>query len=543
MSDKTPQTTSTAPQPKPPRRKLFVPPRWIWILWTILCIVVAVARGTDILQDHGIANIVTFVCGVIAATTLSIWFLFSSAYRLRARLGVLAVLVLSVTALAVCFKLERVNGELVPVFAYRFSAKNNERLPTEKTAAIDLRTTTADDFPQFLGPRRSDSVERPRLKRNWAEHPPELVWRHEIGAGWSAFSVVNGHAVTMEQRGELEMVTCYNVLSGGLEWSYSHQARFNKFEAGLGPRSTPTIDQGMVFALGALGQLVCLDGSNGKLVWEKDLLAEGGVTRDDEAAAVPWGRSNSPLVVGDCVIVPLGGKKDGTLVTLVAYDKRDGRRVWQGGNRQLSYSSPSVATLAGKEQILSVNEDTISGHDLETGKPLWEQPFKAHTNTDPNVSQAVPIQPDRVFVSKGYGGGALVFQLVPGENGEFTTKQVWKNTKVMKTKFTNVAVRDHYAYGLSDGILECIDLKDGKSQWKDGRYEHGQILLVNDAILVLTEKGEVVLVAADPAKPNHVLGRFQAIEGLTWNNFALAGPYLLVRNAEEAACYKLPTED
>jgi outer membrane protein assembly factor BamB len=459
--------------------------------------------------------------------------------------------ILAAAAFVACFKLERVNGELVPVFAYRFAAKNNESLPkrpaseaaNEKTAAIDLSTTTDDDFPQFLGPRRSDSIERPQLSRNWAEHPPELVWRHEIGAGWSAFSVVNGHAVTMEQRGDEEMVTCYNVLSGNLEWSYSHHARFNKFEAGVGPRSTPSIDQGRVFALGALGHLVCLDGSNGHLVWEKDLLAEAGVTRDDEAAAIPWGRSNSPLVLGKCVIVPLGGKKDGNLVTLVAYDTCDGRVVWQGGNRQLSYSSPSVATLAGKEQILSVNEDTISGHDLETGKPLWEQPFKAHTNTDPNVSQAVPIAPDRVFVSKGYGGGSMVFQLVPGANGEFTTKQVWKNTRAMKTKFTNVAVRDHYAYGLSDGILECVDLADGKSQWKDGRYEHGQILLVNDAILVLTEKGEVVLVEADPAKPNHVLGRFQAIEGLTWNNFALAGPYLLVRNAEEAACYKLPTEE
>jgi outer membrane protein assembly factor BamB len=160
----------------------------------------------------------------------------------------------------------------------------------------------------------------------------------------------------------------------------------------------------------------------------------------------------------------------------------------------------------------------------------------------PNVCQAVPIAPNQVFLSKGYGLGATLVQLDRAADATLAAHTVWASRKVMKTKISNVTVQDGYVYGLSDGILECIELATGLSQWKEGRYGHGQLLRVRDLLLVLTEKGEVVLIEATPAHPNNVLGRFQALEGLTWNNIALDGPYLLVRNAEEAACYKLPLE-
>ncbi len=127
-------------------------------------------------------------------------------------------------------------------------------------------------------------------------------------------------------------------------------------------------------------------------------------------------------------------------------------------------------------------------------------------------------------------------------DGTFSVQVVWKNAKVLRTKFTNVALHAGHIYGLSDGVLECVDLATGERVWKDGRYQHGQILRVGDLLLVLSEDGEVVLVEASPDQPNNVLGRFQALEGMTWNNFALYGPYLLVRNAREAACYQLPVE-
>ena len=164
----------------------------------------------------------------------------------------------------------------------------------------------------------------------------------------------------------------------------------------------------MVFALGVRGHLACLDGATGKPIWEKDLLQEYGIPPEEEEAVVLWGRSASPLVVGEKLIVPIGGRKGGRLVTLAAFDKRRGTLLWEGGQRQISYCSPSLATLGGVEQILIVNEDTASGHDAKTGKPLWEHDRPGHTNRDPNVSQAVPIAPNLVFLSKGYGGGAML---------------------------------------------------------------------------------------------------------------------------------------
>jgi outer membrane protein assembly factor BamB len=541
----------SSPEASSRRGKRRTPPKLVLAEIVLLCLMGVIIRSTDILGDHAFANIATVLLSVFVVATMAIWFLFFSGYGWRSRLLVLAGVVAAVSLFAVLFRIERLSGELVPSFAYRFSLKPDRRLQPPlagafagaENANVDLRTTTEYDFPQFLGPRRSASVEHVRLARNWTDRPPELVWRHEIGAGWSGFSVVNGHAVTMEQRSDWEMVTCYDLKRGQIEWANSTAARYEKLEAGTGPRSTPTINEGMVYAIGALGHLVCLEGTTGKCLWEKDLLKEYGITPKDEAAGVPWGRAASPLVVGDRVIVPVGGRKGGSFVSLAAYDKRQGTLLWKGGDKQISYSSPATATLNGVEQVLSVNEDTLSGHDVNTGRLLWEYPWKGHTNSDPNVSQAVPIPPNLVFISKGYGQGAMLLRLGPVTGDDLTAEVVWKNPKVMKTKFTNVAIYGNYVYGLSDGILECVDLTNGLSKWKQGRYGHGQILLVNDLLLVLSEKGEVLLVEATPESPNNVLGRFQALDGLTWNNFALSGPYLLVRNADEAACYKLPLEE
>jgi outer membrane protein assembly factor BamB len=214
--------------------------------------------------------------------------------------------------------------------------------------------------------------------------------------------------------------------------------------------------------------------------------------------------------------------------------------VWQGGDEQISCSSPARASLGGVEQVLIVNESSASGHDADTGKVLWRHPREGGSNANANVSQAVPLPPNRVFLSKGYGLGAELIELEPKGDGTFAVEQLWQSSRVMRTKFTNVAIKDGYVYGLSDGILECIELETGERVWKGGRYKHGQILLVGDLLLVLAESGEVFLVEATPERKNHVLGSFQAIEGKTWNTFALYGSRLVVRNAREAATYELP---
>jgi len=541
----------------------LAPPIWVWVVAGIAIAVIAVVQGADAFRDHAISNVATLIAAFVALMTALVWFSFLSGYSRRMRRSVLAGTLAVIAAICALFEIVSVSGELVPKVVPRFTVeidwakgrvlpsialrwrrKPDELLgelkPSQDLAQIDVLATTDHDFPQFLGPDRNLSIRNVELARDWNQHPPQLVWRHEIGAGWSGFAVVGEYAVTMEQRGDLEMVTCYGRLDGRLMWAHSIQTRFDTILAGVGPRATPTIDQGLVYTLGAKGRLLCLDGASGRVRWDKDLWNEFGVTQDDEETQIPYGRANSPLMLSDLVVVPAGGPIDGSWVSLVAYDKKTGDPVWEGGSRQISYSSPVLTKLGGVEQILIVNQDYVSGHDPQTGAVLWEHDWPGKSATNANVSQAVPVPPDRVFLSKGYSRGAMLLQLTLKENDTFDAKPLWDNARVMRTKFTNVVIRDDHAYGLSDGILECIDLETGRRTWKAGRYGHGQILLVGELLLVSAESGEVFLVEATPERRNRVLGSFQAVEGKTWNNLALSGPYLLVRNAGQAACYKLP---
>jgi outer membrane protein assembly factor BamB len=282
-----------------------------------------------------------------------------------------------------------------------------------------------------------------------------------------------------------------------------------------------------------------LDGSNGTKIWREDLLTRIGVTPKEDLQAIAWGRANSPLMVDSLVVVPLGGPLNGPCVSLAAFDKDTGRLAWTGGSRQASFSSPCLATIGGQRQILVVNQDYVSGHQPETGEVLWEHPWPGVSNGNANVSQGVPLPDDRLLLSKGYHGGAKLLHLTRDASGKWQTTEVWAKGKSLLTKFSNVVVHENHAYGISDGILECVDLATGRRQWKAGRYGQGQILGVDDLLIVQAESGEVALVEATPID-HRQLGSFVAIDGKTWNNPCLYGHFLLVRNAQKAACYELP---
>jgi outer membrane protein assembly factor BamB len=414
------------------------------------------------------------------------------------------------------------------------------------SSTIDLKTTTADDFPQFLGPDRSCWIAAQELAKDWSDKQPRLLWKRPVGAGWSGFAAVNGHAVTIEQRGAEETVTCYSIDTGEPEWGHAITARHEQAMGGIGPRSTPTIHQGRVFTLGATGVLQCLDGSNGTVLWSDDLRKRYEVSALEDEAMVMWGRSASPLIVDAMVVVP-GGGPVGKAKNLVAFEAESGKLLWEsqslkedGIPDQIGYASPGLATIAGRRQILIVNETTASGHDPATGNMLWSYPWPSHSNGDACASQAVAVDDNHLFLSKGYSTGAELIELsAGGPEGRLTAKSMWKMPKVLQTKFTNVVIRDGHAYGLSEGILECVEVASGKRKWKAGRYGHGQILGVGDQLLVLSEEGELSLVDASP-KALTSRGTLQALTGKTWNTLCLYGKRLLVRNAEEAACYELP---
>jgi outer membrane protein assembly factor BamB len=526
--------------PPPARRRRLVPPPWLWV-FSALCaggIAYAQRLGAD---DHEFGNILAAASGLLAISFVLGWFVFRSGYGFLPRMSLLATALLGPAIFLTLFRVEAFSGDFIPRFVYRFAPPRDAALGPHKSAEgdpVDL-SPTSQDFPQFLGPARDATVSGFVLSHDWTARPPQEIWRRPIGAGCSGFVAVHGFAVTMEQRGGTELVSCYEVESGDLRWSHGIETRHESVLGGDGPRGTPTIHEGKVYALGATGKLRCLDGATGEAVWIKDLHAEFGVTPQSDLDNVAWGRAASPLVVDDLVVVPAGGPRDQP-VSLVAYDRKSGHERWRGGNRQIGYASPGLAALCGVRQITIVNEDTVSGHDVKTGRTLWSHPWDGRSNLNASASQAVPLSGDRLLVSKGYACGALLLHL-RRTGSEWKLAEIWREKGLLKTKLTNIAAKDGLAYGLSDGVLECVDLAAGERRWKRGRYGHGQILLVGDVLLVQAENGELAMVEANPREYVE-LGRFQALEGKTWNNLCMYGPYLLTRNSEVAACFRLPAK-
>jgi outer membrane protein assembly factor BamB len=530
----------------PPPRPLW-PPRRVFITLASLVTAIALVR-LGLLEpliggivDAAVRNIITLILAFSAVSSVVCWFVFESGHPVWRKRAVAGAVLGAVALACALFRIERVSGDLVPELAFRWTPSRDRLLPqatAKPAAAATAWESDSRDFPRFLGPSGSGALDAQALDPTWDASPPKQLWRRPIGAGWSAFATCGDHAVTLEQRGDEEIVSCQSVLTGDVEWTVSVPGRHETVLGGVGPRSTPTIAEGVVYATGATGWLHAIDGASGRVLWKKNVVDDLGIDPVAHAAAVAWGRSGSPLVTDTLVIVPGGGPltKDGSAVSLAAYDRATGERRWTGGSQQISYVSPELVTLGGREVVLTVNESSVAGHDPADGRELWRFDWPGHSNSDASCSQAHVLPDGRIFITKGYGVGAAVFAAAAGETPTFTP--VWTQPAALKTKFTNVVVRDGHAYGLSDGILECIALADGKRKWKGGRYGQGQVLRVANHLLVQSEPGEVVLVACRPEK-HAVVARLEALDGQTWNNPCLSGNRLLVRNAEEAACYEL----
>jgi outer membrane protein assembly factor BamB len=221
----------------------------------------------------------------------------------------------------------------------------------------------------------------------------------------------------------------------------------------------------------------------------------------------------------------------------VAYNRLTGAPVWSALNDQASYTSPMLVQLAGRRQVLVVTADRIVGLVPEDGSLLWETPWQNSASI--NVAQPIQVNQNRFFISAGYGKGAALVE-VTGAGRSFSARKVWENNS-MKNKFNSSVLYNGYVYGLDEGILTCVEAATGERKWKGGRYGYGQVLLASGHLVITTEEGEIVLVRATPDQ-HMELARFSALQGRTWNNPAIAGGRLLVRNATEMAAYNIAAQ-
>ncbi len=511
-----------------------------WWRWCIPAVIVALAaanlarvRGSSDLDSNfkSMQSMLTIAASVLL---LVLWFVLLSGLRWRVRLIGLGALILLAVGLRQSLRFDgSIDGTGRPNIVWRWAPRKSGEVGNLKMAGNWKEPTKfqADaDYPGYLGRDRSGVIEGIQLERDWVSHPPKELWRQSIGLGWSGFAISGAGAITQEQRGEKEMVVCYELTTGRAIWSHTNRVRFGEPMGGDGPRATPTIDGGRVYVLGATGILDCLAAATGRRIWTRDTLRENGLPN------IYFGKSSSPLLVDDLVVVT-GGMTNSS--TVLAFRQSDGSPAWRAGKDKASFSSPALVTLGGRRQILSVNAASVTAHDPKDGQILWEYPWA--NDKWPKCAQPVVLAGDRVFVSASFNAGCVLLQVKVGSNGNFSATEVWKNRN-MKSEFSNMVARGGFLYGLDDGILACLELDTGQRKWKDGRYGHGQLLLVGDLLLVQTEPGPVTLVEANPAAYREV-GRISALGAKTWNTPALAGEFLLVRNDQEAVCYKLTKRD
>jgi outer membrane protein assembly factor BamB len=409
--------------------------------------------------------------------------------------------------------------------------------PVETASAVAMPTPARTAPPRsmehvppaywtdFRGPNRAGVYAETEIQTAWPAAGLPRLWKQPVGGGYASFTVGEGRAYTIEQRRHREAITAYDIETGRELWAFAYPALFDEIMGGAGPRATPVYREGLVYSLGAKGDFYCVSAKTGQPRWSKNILT-------DNAARNPqWGMAGSPLIVDGLVVVTPGGAQG---KSIVAYDRLSGEAVWQALDDRVAYTSPILATLAGRRQIVWISAQRAVGLAPENGALLWEYAFPAQM--DMNCSQPVVVDEARVLLSSSPGPGAALLEIA--KTGEtYAARAVWQNNR-MKNKFNSSVLYQGFIYGFDDAILACIDAQTGELKWKGGRYGYGQLLLAGGHLVVVTEQGDVALVLATP-EGYRELARFPAIEGRTWNIPAIDNGLLLVRNSSEMACFRL----
>jgi outer membrane protein assembly factor BamB len=463
----------------------------------------------------------------VMSLALVVWAVASLNLSDRPRRLTMVITILLASGVWILLRTEGMTGEARHDFEWRWSKTNEERFLAQTSKdlkALPLVSEAIDteaEWPGFRGPNRDGIIHGVNIETDWSASSPAELWRRKIGPGCSSFAVHGTLLYTQEQRGDDEIVACYNMTTGEPVWLHRDAARFWDSHAGSGPRSTPTLSNGRVYTFGATGILNVLDAGNGEVVWSRNAAS------DTDTELPGWGFTSSPLVVHDVVIVATAG-------SLVAYDLDTGDPRWLGPDGGTGYSSPHLMTIAGVEQILLMNGVGAISVAPADGMLLWELPWPQ----DDRILQPALTEDGDVLLNTGGAKGMRRIAVSQGPDG-WTIKERWTSVQ-LKSIFNDFVVHKGHAFGFVGPSLACIDIRDGKRKWKGGRYG-GQIVLLadQDLLLVLTEKGELALVEAIPDQLTE-LARFPAIEGKTWNHPVLVGDILLVRNTQEMVAFRLP---
>jgi outer membrane protein assembly factor BamB len=422
----------------------------------------------------------------------------------------------------------------------------------------------ADDWPQWLGPRRDSIWRETNIVTRFPKGGPKLLWRVPLGQGYSGPAVAGGHVYVLDRQnpvgpdGEapkdktkvIERVLCLDAKTGGIVWQHTYPCTY-KISYPTGPRTTPVVRGSKVYFLGAMGDLLCLDARKGKVLWEKHFLTDFGVKQPI------WGWSAHPVLEGDLLYCLVGGKGSG----VVAFDKDSGKERWRAlTSKEIGYAPPALIDAAGVPQLVVWLSDSVSGLDPKTGAVLWTQRYPALGEvTRPSVAIATPRFWKGWLLVSSFYEGSLMLKLGKDRS---RVDVAWQSKKdaggqadildcVMSTPFA----LDGFVYGVAGlGGLRCVEVATGKKRWETFQGVAGKKAFLGTTFLVqhqdrfflFTDQGDLIIARLTPKEYQeidraHLIDPSQSPRGreVVWCHPAFANRCVYVRNDKEMVCYSL----
>ena len=383
----------------------------------------------------------------------------------------------------------------------------------------------AADWPEYRGAGRDGHATGEKLLERWQDEGPRELWRVRVGEdGYSSMTVAEGRVFTMVGTAGTEMVVAHDATTGRRLWNAN--VDHNRPDGqGAGPRATPTVDGNVVYAVGAQGKLLALATQDGSVLWKKDLV-------ELYRAQIPqWGVSGSPLVVGNQLIVEVGGR---TGHAMAAFDKKTGELLWSSGNQKPGYSSPMQIEVAEVPQILFFTANGLVSVAPKTGQEYWEIPWK--TSYEVNAAMPVFVPPNGVFLSSAYDVGAS-FHQIDRKGEKFSTQEIWRSRK-MRNHFNSSVLVGDQLYGFDNGTLKCIDAATGEERWAHRGLGKGSLIYADGSLIVFGEQGQLLLVEATPAGFSEKSSA-RPFEARTWAQPALADGVLYLRSQTEMVALQI----
>lgn len=420
---------------------------------------------------------------------------------------------------------------------------------------------SAADWPQWMGPNRDDVWTETGIIEKFPEGGPKVLWRKPINGGFAGPAVANGKVFVTDylrtsgdekpaptKRNELkgkERVLCLDAKTGNEVWKHEYDCSY-AISYPAGPRCTPTVDNGKVFTLGAMGDLFCLDAATGSVIWSKNL------PKSYNAPLPLWGYAGHPLVHKNLLICTAGGKDS----AVVAFDKETGNEQWKAlDTAEIGYSPPTLIEAGGVTQLLIFHGKSINSLNPDTGRLYWSEPLA----TAFAMAIMAPRKGGDFLFAGGHNGQSLGLKL---DATKPAVAKAWRGSRTIGLAPVSGTplVENGVAYGIDgNGVFRAMRIESGERLWSTARPVNGQdgegrganegatfVTKNGDRFFIFGENGDLVIAMLSPEKYDEI-SRAKLLDpvgvGLgrkvVWSHPAYADRCVFARNDKEIVCASL----